>query len=117
MTSFLYPRTISVRRPNSSSVVGVQSYSGVTETNETVIATGLRANFKQARARGAPDAGVPADAPDRIVYWISIPKVDAALGTIETRDIIVDDLGTRYVVSGNGWGSFGYRLYAEELQA
>lgn len=115
--TFLYPRTVAIRRPNISGAVGIQPYSGAEPTDETVIATALPAGIQQARARGAPDGGVPEDAPDRIVYYVFIPRRAATLGLIQTRDIVVDDLGNRYVVSSPFWDSLGYKLYAELLQA
>jgi hypothetical protein len=113
--SFLYPRTVSIRRPTAQTGVGALAYSGETEANESTVATGLRASIQHRSGRGQRGY-LPADAPNRAEFYIFIPKSDLAEGATTERDIVVDDLGKRYQISAAYWNSLGYRLYAELLQ-
>lgn len=115
--SFIYPRSISIRRPNANNAVGAQPYSGVIEANETVIATALPASIQLQSKGGTPEAGTPSDAFSMSRYNIMIPAASAALGLIADRDVVVDDLGERYQVVGNYWNSLGYNLSATRLEA
>jgi hypothetical protein len=116
--SFVYPRTITVKRPTPSLAVGHQPYGGLSVTNEDTIATGLPASIQQQRAQGLPEAGLPND-PVRgnVAFYILIPRKAAAKGTINDHDIVVDELGNRYQVASNYWNSLGYRLFANILEA
>jgi hypothetical protein len=113
--SFIYPRTVSIRRPSVDNAVGAQPYSGLTEANETQVAGGLPASIQLARKGGAPDAGTPSDSYGRVTFNIFIPARAAALGLITENDIVVDDLAKRYQVSGAYWNSLGYNLTADLL--
>jgi hypothetical protein len=113
--SFIYPRVVSVRRPNADAAVGAQPYSGLSEGNETQIAAGLPASIQLARKGGGPDAGVPSDAYGRVSFNVLIPAGSASIGLITENDIIVDDLGKRYQVSGAYWNSLGYNLTTDLL--
>jgi hypothetical protein len=114
--SFLYPRTLSIRRPRPNQTAGLQPYSGQSKAAEDVIATGLPASIQLNHKSGPPQGGTPSDAYNRSGYDILIPRGAAALGSICERDIVVDDLGKRYEVTGAYWNSLGYNLSAEMLQ-
>jgi hypothetical protein len=101
MGSFLYPRTISITRPNQNTAIGAQPYSGVLESNETIIKSGVPAHIQSDRQGTRPDAGLPADAAGQSI-WKIIFKVP--LGMVLERDIITDDLGKRYQVISADWG-------------
>ncbi len=115
---FLYPRTVSVRRQNPIAGVGSVPYFGETPANESNVAKGqnLPATIQFKKARGAHREGLPADAPGRTEWRIMIRASAAPLGLIAERDIIVDDLGKRYVVIAAYWNSLGYALDTELLQ-
>src|SRR5262249_16656168 len=112
----LYPRIISIRRPISVASVGLVAYSGEVETNESTLFTGLPASIQHRSGRGSHGANLPADTPNRADFHIFVPRAAAALGSVQERDIIVDDIGNRYQVIAAYWNSLGYRLFAELLQ-
>lgn len=99
--SFLYPRTISISRQNQDTAVGAQPYGGVTQANETVIASGIPAHIQADSSGASPTAKLPADAAGES-SWKIIFK--ATLGLVQPRDIITDDLGNRYQVVSPSWG-------------
>jgi hypothetical protein len=112
----LYPRIVSITRPNPDTGVGIVPYSAVTKGNETSIATGLPASIQQTREPGGPEGKTPTDAPDRSVWNVFIPSTSAAKGLITERDIVTDDLTKRYVVIAAYWNSLGHRLRCELLE-
>jgi hypothetical protein len=114
--SFLYPRTIAIHRPTTTTAVGAQGYSGETAAVESAVAANLPASIQEAPSRGLPEGGLPADTPITSAYKIFIPKKAASLGLIKNRDVVIDDLGIRYVVVAAYWDSLGYRLFAQLLQ-
>ena len=116
MTGFLYPRTVSIGRQLPVTGGGLQPYSGVQPSQETPVASGLPASIQLARDRGKSEANLPADA-GKTLWKIFIPKSAAALGLIQSRDIVTDDLGTRYQVVGPYWNSLGHNLLCERLEA
>ena len=115
--SFLFPRTISIRRPNgaAATAVGDIGYSGQTEANETVIVKSVAASIQQKGERVTNPGGsqLPADAVMRIGWVILTRKADVALGFIQNGDVCVDELGNRYTVLAPYWGPLGYRLACE----
>lgn len=115
MTSFLYPRTIAIRRPRAQTGVGLASYGGQVVANETVVATGIRCSIQERREGVSNTAGLPGDA-QQPSWYVFIPKSAAAFGLIHERDIVVDDLGTRYQVVAPYVDSLGYRLTVRTLE-
>lgn len=114
--SFLYPRVISVRRPNAQTGTGTLPYGGAQATNETVILSGLPASIQQ-KGQTSTETNLPSDPKGGAPRWrIFIPKGSAALGQIVERDIIVDDLSKRYQVIAAYWGSLGYNLLTSLLE-
>lgn len=114
--SFLYPRTIAVRRPGAQSGEGALAYGGQTQEREVDVATGIRAGIQERREGQRNGVALPADG-TRPTWYVFIPKSAAALGLIKDRDVVVDDLGERYQVVANYWDSLGYRLTVERLEA
>ena len=115
--SFLYPRTIAITRPNTNSGIGAIGYGGLTPAAETAVVSGLPASIQENKNLGKPEADVPGDALRATQWNIFIPATAAALGLIEERDIVTDDLGQRYQISTAYWNSLGYRLGADQLEA
>lgn len=111
--SFLYPRTIQISRQNRDAAVGAQPYSGVTEVNETLIVSGVAAHIQSDRQGTAPIAKLAADAAGESTWKIifRLPR-----GTVQTRDIITDDLGNRYQVIAPDWGPLVTTCRAQLLQ-
>ena len=95
----LYPRTISLSRPNAES--------------ETVLATGMRASIQHDQGIGGrPEAKQPAGR-----FKIFIPRTQAGEGWIRSKDLLVDDRGDRYQVTHSYWSSLGYSLRARAIEA
>ncbi len=111
--SFLYPRTVSVQRPGASVPgVGLQAYSAPTVA--PVVATGLPASIQLKKEVGTLPASLPGDV-SRRTYWNIF--VRCALGTVLDRDVIIDDAGVRYQVTGAYWNSLGYACLCERLES
>jgi len=114
--SFIYPRTIAITRPTSDVTPGYTSdYSGVEPADETAVASDLPASIQLKKTSGKPDANLPADA-GKTLWTVLIPLGAAQLGLIQTNDIVTDDLGQRYQVTGPYWNSLGYALLVERLE-
>jgi hypothetical protein len=113
--SFLYPRTIAVKRQPAKTGVGVLPYGAQVPADETTIASGLPASIQQARERGAPDGHLPGSESSKAGWNIFVRTPDRTL--ITEHDVIVDDLGNRYTVVAGYWNSLGYRARAELLGA
>lgn len=99
--SFLFPRIVAVSRPTQNTGVGAQDYSGVEETNETTVATGVKAHIQADRQGTSPEAKLAADAAGQSI-WRIIFKLP--LGTVRTGDIITSEIGDRYQVIAADWG-------------
>lgn len=113
--SFLYPRIISITRPNPTATVGAAPYSGEVRSDESTVAMGLPASIQHRRKGMSGHTELPSDAP-RTDWVVFIPKSQAARGLIQERDIVTDDLGKRYQVGGAYWDSLGYQLPCTLLQ-
>ena len=113
MVSFLFPRTISVSRPNQDTAVGAQPYAGVTPANETVLATGIPAHIQSDRQGTAPQAKLAADAAGQSTWKIIFKQ---PLGTVQSRDVITDDLGNRYQVISVDWNPMVTTCRAQILE-
>jgi hypothetical protein len=113
----LYPRLVTITRPQTSTTPGDQGYSGTQQANESVVLTGLLASIQFTSRLSTPLGGTPSDAIDRAGFRVLIPASAAANGSITERDVVVDDLGKRYQVTAAWWDSLGYNLQAELLEA
>ena len=114
--SLLYPRTVQITRPNGTTAVGLAPYQGEIESNETVIVAGLPASIQQKGVGGGTIENLPADQRARSVWRVFIPGPQLALGMVLDRDIITDDLGTRYQVTAAYWNFLGHNLMVERLE-
>lgn len=112
--SFLYPRTITVNRYAVTQATGVVGYNGETDSELTPILEKIPASIQLAAKGSAPPTKLPGD-PSKRVYWNILFKAD--LGTVQTDDVIVDELGNRYQVVGPYWNSLGYQCLCELLEA
>lgn len=113
--SFVYPRVVAITRPNVQTAVGAVGYSGLQASNEAAIASGLPASIQLNKQSGREDADLPGDSA-RTLWKILIPASAIALGQIQTRDIVTDELGTRYQVAGPYWNSLGHNLLCQLLE-
>ncbi len=111
--SFMYPRTISITRPISTTGIGALGYQGLDPADETTILTGIAANIQRLENTRALIADLPGDVARGSIWAVfcNLPS-----GTILDRDIITDDLNVRYQVMASYWNSMGYKAICERLQ-
>ena len=116
MKSFIYPRTITISRPNQTTQVGTIGYQGVLPSDETILFTNIPASIQKKAGLRAPIAKLPADVTQNyswnIFVWLKFLPKDS----IKNNDIVTDDRGDRYQVYANYWNSLGYNMTAERLQ-
>jgi hypothetical protein len=121
--SFIYPRTVAISRPNTTTTAGVQPFQDGTPAQETSVATGLPASIQVDHDGGKPLANVALDARASGTWRIFIPQGAASIAgvgtpeTIRDTDIITDDAGVRYQVVHPYWNSLGWQLRCERLKA
>ena len=98
----IYSRTITIKRPIDATTAGTVGYSGVSETQETTIVSGVVCNISvSGSASLAVHGDLPADSPNPFRWSITVPLGgNVTLPMIMERDIVYDDLGRRYQVSG-----------------
>lgn len=115
--SFLYPRTVAIRRPQVSTSVGEQvGYAALQQTDEDVIAKGIAASIQAKGTSGRNPVGLPGDTP--LVTWrILTPTSALQAGQVRDRDIIEDDLGNRYQVQSDYTNSLGCNFLCIRLEA
>lgn len=111
--SFLYPRVVSISRPNQDDTLGGQPYSGLRSDNESVISSDLPAHIQIDRQNPMSPTKLPSDAISLPVYKILI-KV--ARGLVKRGDIITDDIGNRYQVISPDWGPMVTTCRAQLLE-
>jgi hypothetical protein len=101
-------RTISISRPQAQSGMGAQSYSGMTSANEIPIVTGVPCSILQGTKGEKNETALPGDT--RSPWWTIL--LPASVGRIMLGDLLIDDLGQRYVVSSPELTALGWRLTA-----
>ena len=110
---FLRPYLIDIHRPTRPTNVGAQSYGGVTQVQEEVIRTKVRANIRSART-GRQIFDIPADTSFRSYFYIVFR---GKKGSAKVHDIIIDDSGRRFQIVSDAWSSMGFQVLAELLEA
>lgn len=116
--SFLYPRTISVRRPAQTSSVGIVSeYVAQTAAAETVIATDIPASIQAKQSGGERNpAALPSDSKGLVSWRILTPRGALADGLVLNRDVIVDDLGRRFQVIAAYTAPLGADFICQQME-
>lgn len=116
--SFLYPRTISVKRPKQVGTVGiVDDYVTQVPTDETVIAAAVPASI-QAKAAGYRNpAGLPSDSRALTTWRVLTPRGALADGLVLNRDVIADDLGRRFQVVAAYTAPLGACFLCEQMES
>lgn len=114
--SFLYPRTVSVTRPNAEQGVGLASYGGITPSSESPVAgaQGWPASIQLATATKPNPNKLPSD--------VAVSKWKALIwrfpfGIVVNGDVITDDLGRRFKVDSAYVDSLGSNFYCTLLEA
>lgn len=113
---FIYPRVVTLSRPNPTSGKGALGYQGLLPADEEVLFTGLEASI-QHRGGTANPTGLPGDSMSVPVWKIILPPWSLTNGQINDRDIFTDDTGIRYQVQASYWNSLGYSCNCERLQS
>ncbi len=110
--SFLFPSVIRLSRPQGNAGAGAQPYSGLSQQKETVIVTAAKAHIQPDRQGQAPLAGLPADAAGQptVKIILKLPK-----GVVQRRDVLTDDLGSRYQAIQSTWTPLGTTVLAVTL--
>lgn len=123
----LFPRIITIKRPNAEATNGAVVYQGISEAAETVIVSGLIANVEIASSgRNTATGGIPGDSPGPIKWTITLPPASVvALGSVvvQERDVIYDDYvipsfpnGRRFQVSAFQPTALGARIDCVRLE-
>lgn len=123
--SWIYSRTISIRRSNALIAVGssnvstlASSYSGLTVAAETTIYSGLPASIQWQTEAYRPTTNLPGDTTRSGGWNIYLPKsVNIVAGAINENDIVVDDVGRRYQVYEAYPHNLGWKLRCRFLKA
>lgn len=113
ISKFIYPRTITIRRPNPTTGVGNLGYQGLQPADETVIAQNIKASIQRIQNIKNLEAKLPGDVPSGTV-WAIFFKFQK--GALKDRDVIIDDEGIRYQVAAAYWNSLGCKAFCERLQ-
>ena len=110
--SFLFPSLIRLSRPQGNAGAGAQPYSGLSQAKETVIVTAAKAHIQPDRQGQAPLSGLPADAAGQptVKIILKLPK-----GVVQRRDVLTDDLGSRYQAIQSTWTPLGTTVLAVTL--
>lgn len=107
-------RTVTVRRQQQRSGVGVQGYGGSTAANEAVLLSGWPASILQGTKGERAASGLPGDV--RSPWWsILMPLVPGV--QLQTGDIMTCDLGRRYAISSAEITDLGWRITAAQSMA
>lgn len=105
------PRSVSLSRQSAVSGVGAVAYSGIIAPSTLV--TLWPASLLIASS-GGPAAGLPGDSNE--ASWRALLPVTFPVEP-ESTDILTDDLGRRFEVTGAELTDLGWRLSANEIHA
>ena len=101
------PRVVSLFRPAAVTTVGLSAYGGNTEATETAMMTGWPASILQGTKGERGDVSVP-DNVKSPWYALRLPVLAGV--TIQSGDIVTDDLSRRYTISSAELTAFGWRF-------
>jgi hypothetical protein len=96
---------LTVTRPSTAGVAGVNAYGG--GTGSTAVVAGFPGNLLHGGSSRAPGA-IPADA--RIGEAVALLPAVSAAPFFARGDLVTDDLGRSFVVSGAELNALGWRL-------
>lgn len=108
-------RTLSFARPQAQSDVGaVTNYEGNTPDTQTPLATGWYASVLQGTKGEKNEVALPSDV--RTPWWAMLfPAIPGV--TLQSGDLVSDDIGRRYILSSVELTDLGYRCTAMQAQA
>jgi hypothetical protein len=100
-------RIVTVSRPQGATQVGVNPYGGSVPETEIELMVGWPAALVEGRGGAKPSASdLPGDA-GFARYALMLPYVEGVV--LRPSDIIVDELGRRYIATGFELQSYGWR--------
>jgi hypothetical protein len=102
-------RVVTIYRPKRQTNVGLGGYGGTTDTNMLTFVKGRPCSILQGTKGEKSEAALPGDTRSP---WVII-LLPAAGGTIRPDDVMIDDLGRRYVVSSPELTDLGWRITAQ----
>ena len=105
-------RTVSVKRPPQPTMPGLNPYGGDTEAGETDVMTAWPCSILMTRRGTEGEAKLPGDTRDP---WMIVLIPYLQCYPILSRDIIVDEAGSRYVVSAAELTNQGWRIEAQQV--
>jgi len=105
------PRTVNLVRPAVPTGVGALGYGGDVESTEVPLLTGWPGALVLAGGGGANEVGLPGDVktPSWTLYIPAVADV-----TLQTSDIVTDDLERRYIVTAAELSPLGWRLLLQQ---
>lgn len=113
MSSFLYPRTLTITRVSPLTAGGNQGRRDASQSGEVAVLSGVPANIYDLKRAPKPPTDLPADAVWQEMCKILIPGSAAAPGAIQRNDIATDDQGQRYrIMTPNLKSGLGTQMQA-----
>lgn len=106
-------RTVSVLRVSMDAGVGLGGYGGDTPATEVPLMTGWPASVLQGTKGEANPANLPGDV--RTPWWAILMPAWPSI-VLRTSDIILDELGRKYVISSAELTDMGWRMTAMQAQ-
>lgn len=101
-------RVATLSRVQASVSVGSQPYNGMTSLNQIAYATAVPCSILQGTKGEKNETSLAADT--RLPWWTVL--MPASVGDVRYGDLIIDDLGRRYLVSSAELSDLGYRITA-----
>lgn len=113
--AILCNRTVTVYRPQQESGVGAVGYGGNTQANQRAIVTAFPASVLLATKAENGPVNLPGDVR---AAWANLllPPIPGGV-TILDHDVVTDDLGGRYIVSGAELSELGWRCTMQESES
>lgn len=102
-------RMVSLKRPASAVIAGLNAYGGVVSSTDTPLATAWPASILSAVGSSTGQAGIEAELSGTAWQVLLPPSLNVAL---QTGDRITDDLGRLAVIANAELSDFGWRLLA-----
>lgn len=106
-------RTVSVLRVSMDDGVGLGGYGGDTPSTEVPLMAGWPASVLQGTKGEANPANLPGDI--RTPWWAILMPAWPGI-VLRTSDIILDELGRKYVISSAELSDMGWRCTAMQVQ-
>ena len=104
-------RTLTVLRMAVPDGFGALGYGGNVEGTEIPVLTGWPASVLQGGGGGSNGVGLPSDVSGS-VWMVSLPALPGVM--IQPSDIVIDDIGRRYIISLSELTDRGWRLTMQQ---